>query len=642
MKSKISRWRKINFKFVSSLSENLRGQSLADLYRCLIMALVFNIPMICLILFFDIKKADFTFLSSVYVLSVFLGYYVLPLLLIFTLLLLFFFAFKRLLFISAGAITALYIYYLLIDYFVYHVAKIHIDFFWLEVIVNDYQSFGLPTTTLLTALLILLGFIGVEIGIFTIALRIGKPKYLIMAFLLSTVMAFCVSQVIHVFAYEVNDDRITSLTPHLPIYIPIISRRDAVKYGELLPIFETESGYGMNDHKSSLYYPLKDINYNIMPDTELPNIVIILLESWRFDVMDEIVSPNIFALSQKSSVFLEHFCSGNSTVAGVFGLFYGLHPTYWTAVKANSVRIDNPVFIDALKNNQYNFGIYAKSNFNRHKINDTIFRGIEVHESFAGKTAVEQDKDMTEQLLSFLRDQANDSSRFMAMAFFKSSHFPYYYTENDSIFLPAADLNFMSASDDTDPLYYLNDYRNSIHYIDRLIGEIIQNLDSLGQMSNTIIIITTDHSDELNDNRANYWGHGSNFTQYQIKVPLILFIPDREPRQIEYRTSHLDIPTTLLQEFFGCTNDIRDYSNGRNLFENQTELRPLVIGNYVNHAFIIEDNVYEIYPLYTKKYKLNDINMKASSPPFKIVKIIKEEINRFYYDENIKKRDKPG
>ncbi len=639
MKSVIGLLLKINFKSVNNRSENSRGQSRIDLYRCLIMALVLNIPVICLILFLDIKSADFTLLSVVYVFCVFIGYYVLPLLLIVTLLFLFLFAFKRLLLISAGVITAVYIYYLLIDYFVYHVAKIHIDFFWLEVIFNDYQGFGLPVSTLRNVLLILLGIIGAEIGIFAIARRIGKPKYLILAFSLFTILAFCVSQVIHVFAYEINDDRITSLTPRLPIYIPIISRRDAVKYGELLPIFETESGGGMNDHKSSLNYPLKDIMYNTPLGKELPNIVIILLESWRFDVMDETVSPNIYALSKKSSVFLDHICSGNSTVAGVFGLFYGLHPTYWTAVKANSVRIDNPVFIDVLKNNQYNFGIYAKSNFNRHKINDTIFRGIEAHESFAGETIVEQDKDMTEQLLSFLREQANDSSRFMAMAFFKSSHFPYHYTKNDSIFLPAADLNFMSASDDTDPLYYLNDYRNSIHYVDRLIGGIIQNLDSLGEMSNTIIIVTTDHSEELNDNRANYWGHGSNFTQYQIKVPLILYIPDRQPRQIEYRTSHLDIPTTLLQEIFGCSNDIRDYSNGRNLFEKQTELRPLVIGNYVNHAFVIEDNVYEIYPMYTKKYKLNDINTKASSPPFEIIKIIKEEINRFYYDNNTIEND---
>ena len=56
----------------------------------------------------------------------------------------------------------------------------------------------------------------------------------------------------------------------------------------------------------------------------------------------------------------------------------------------------------------------------------------------------------------------------------------------------------------------------------------------------------------------------------------------------------------------------------------------MVVGGYVNHAFIIGDNVYEIYPLYTKKYKLSDINLKASDPTPGALKTIKEEVNRFY------------
>ena len=87
--------------------------------------------------------------------------------------------------------------------------------------------------------------------------------------------------------------------------------------------------------------------------------------------MDEIVSPNIHALSRISSVFFKHFSSGNATPTGVFGLFYGIHPTYWSAVKANSAVIDNPVLIDAMKAYDYAFGIYADSHFGRHKIKDT-------------------------------------------------------------------------------------------------------------------------------------------------------------------------------------------------------------------------------------------------------------------------------
>ncbi|HDL02828.1 MAG TPA: DUF3413 domain-containing protein [candidate division Zixibacteria bacterium] len=601
-----------------------------DRYRYLVMALLLNVPVIYVILMLDVKQADFTLLSWFYISTVILGYYVLPLLIVSSALFMFLFPFRRLLYLVTGAVTVIFVFYLLIDHFVYVIAKIHIDLFWLEWIINDLDAFGLQPSTFRNVLLVLLGIIALEFGIFQIAKKIKKPKYMILIFSVLLILAFAASQIIHVVAYQQNYSRITSLTPYFPIYVPVTSHKNADKFGNLIPISEDDAQAVSGDLNSSLYYPRAELKYSTQSDTALPNLVIIFLESWRIEMMNDTVTPNIFALSQKSSVFTNHFCSGNSTIAGTFGLFYGIHPTYWTAVKANSAIIDNPVLIDHLKEKQYAFGIYARSNFVRHKIKDAIFRGIEVHESFAGKTKIEQDRDMTDRVISFIREQTNRSNPFMAFTFYKSNHFPYEYPPEDSIFMPAEDINLMFADDDTDPVYYRNDYMNSTHYVDALIGDIIRQLDSLGQMEKTIVVITTDHSDELNDNRANYWGHGSNFTKYQSMVPFVLYIPGRKPAQIDYTTSHIDLVPTLMQEVFGCENDIDDYSNGRNLFEKPNGIRPIVVGSYVNHAFVIEDNVYEIYPMYTKKYKLDNIEEKASPPPPDILKKIMDEINHFY------------
>ena len=55
-----------------------------------------------------------------------------------------------------------------------------------------------------------------------------------------------------------------------------------------------------------------------------------------------------------------------------------------------------------------------------------------------------------------------------------------------------------------------------------------------------------------------YWGHGSNFTQYQTRVPLVL-CHSRPPRGSSiHPLSHVDIPTTLIQEIFGVRNDPSD------------------------------------------------------------------------------------
>ncbi len=581
------------------------------------------------------KNVDFSILMWVYISCVFIGYYSLPLIFVVTFIFLLFFPFRRVAVFCSGAIIIIFVYYLLLDSFTYNITKIHIDSFWLGYVINDFSGLGLPTSTFYVLLVILLGIIAFEIGVFNVARKLRKHKHLIPIFLVLMVLAFGISQGIHIIAYQKNDSRITSLTPHFPAYIPFTSQKNAIKYGGLLPIGKDELGAISKEYQySSLNYPLSDMEYSVPAGQKLPNIVIILLESWRFDMMNDTVSPNIHALSQKSSVFLKHFSSGNQTTCGIFGMFYGLHPTYWASVKANSTLIDNPVFIDILKKNRYAFGIYAKSKFERHKIKDTIFRGIEVHESFSGKSIPDQDKDMTRQLISFLYDQASNQRPFMALAFFKSSHCPYEYPKTHAIFRPAKEINLVLASDGMAPESYLNDYRNSIHYIDELVGEIVQQLESLKAMENTIIIVTTDHGEEFNDNKANYWGHGSNFTQYQTRVPLIIYFPDKEPQCITQATSHIDIAPTLLQDIFGCTSNVRDYSNGRNLFARQTGLRPFVVGSYFNHAFIIEDNVYEIYPLYTKKYKLNDIMLKASRPRPDILKMLMEEINRFYDDSH--------
>ncbi len=604
----------------------------AVLYRQLITVLVFNIPLIFIVLLQNMRSVEFTPLTWFYFTATVVGYYVLPLLVVISLAFLFFFPLKRLAIYPIGAVITIFVFFIIIDSLAYKITRIHIDLFWLEWIMNDFQAFGLSPSTLRNVLLLLLGLIAIEVSFFKFARRIKKPRYLVWTVSLVTVLAFSASQVTHAVAYEKNDIRITSLTPRFPIYYPTTSHKRAKKYSQHFSLGENESGNTAGEHQGALNYPLSNIECNLPPDQKPPNIVMIFLESWRFDMMNESVTPNIHKLSEKSSVFLNHFSTGNSTVAGTFGFFSGLNATYWPAVKANNARIDNPLFIDVLKENNYTFGIFAKSNFKRHKIKDAIFRGIDVQESFAGQTVVERDKDMTRQVVSFIREQQSQQHPYMAFAFYKSNHHHYSYPSEDKIFLPAGDINLMFAEDETDPTEYRNDYMNSTHYVDRLIGEIIQELDSLGEMENTVIAISTDHSDELNDSRANYWGHGSNFTKYQTMVPLVIHLPHRAPSQIEYVTSHSDIAPTILSEYFGCTNDIQDYSSGRNLFDKPTGVRPLVIGGHVNHAFIIEDNVYEIYPLYTKTYKLHDIRAKADPPSPQMLTILIEEMSRFYAD----------
>jgi membrane-anchored protein YejM (alkaline phosphatase superfamily) len=60
--------------------------------------------------------------------------------------------------------------------------------------------------------------------------------------------------------------------------------------------------------------------------------------------------------------------------------------------------------------------------------------------------------------------------------------------------------------------------------------------------------------------------------------------PGREPRAYTHRSSHLDLPATLLEEILGCRNDPADYGVGRNLFDGKS-WEWMIAGSY--HSFAI-------------------------------------------------------
>ena len=605
--------------------------SFANRYRYLLVVIALNTPVVAALMTRNLLDVDFSGVTLLYAVSVILGYYMLPILVLASIIHLLLLPAGRLASFLSGSVIAIFVFYLLLDSFVYDLVKFHIDLFWLDYIIHDYEGLGLPESTLYTAVAGFLVVVALEIGLFLLARRF-RPRARWLALLpIVLVLALAVSQVMHIVAYQRNDGRVTSLTPHFPLYVPTTSHKNAIKYGDLLPIGEETPAVAEGDfHYTSLRYPLGDVTYEVPPAEDLPNFVFILLESWRWDVMDATVSPNIHALAERSTVFTNHLSSGNQTTCGIFSLFYGIHPTYWAAVKANSTVIDNPEFMDVLAENDYSFGVFARSKFERHKIKDTIFRGMDLYEHFGGPTVQDHDAEMTDMVKAFINEQADQNQPYMLFVFYKSSHFNYCYPARNKIFRPAKNMRMGFVDDKTDPEPYLNDYRNAVHYSDAMVGEVLACLEATGDLDNTVIVLTTDHGEAFNDNRTNSWGHGSSFTQYQTRVPMIVHLPGRPPSRETHRTAHIDLVPTLLQECFGCSSDLDLYTNGRNLFDTDETVRPLVIGSYFNHAFVIDDDVYEIFPMYTRKYKLDDVKGKASSPDPALLRSVMAEMNRFY------------
>jgi uncharacterized protein len=560
---------------------------------------------------------------------VFVGYYLLLLIVLSSLLFLLLLAWPRVAAATCVALAGSMLTYLALNSIVYRTFRFHVDAFWVSYAAQSFDGIGISVSLLATAVLVMAAVAGLLWALFRAAGRMRHSGRFAAAVLAVSVLSYVGSQGVHILAHERNDARFTDLTRRLPFYFPMTSHRNAMQYAGLMPGIAEQAAPGAGAG-SSLVYPLRPMQCEVAPDAPPPNILFILLESWRGDTFDAQVTPRMHAFGERSTVFQNHFSSGNSTPSGVFSLFYGLHPTYWTAVKANSAAIHNPVLIDELEAHDYAFGIFADSHFDRHKIKDTIFRGITVHEDFAGSTADENDRALTERLADFALASHASETPFFGFAFYKSTHFGYYYPSGRDPFTPARPLNVALARPGQDPTPYFNHYRNAVSYVDALVGDLLARLEAEGVLDHTMVVITSDHGEEFDDNGDGYWGHTGNFTAFQTQVPLVVHVPGRAPKQVSRTTAHVDLPPTLLQEALGCAQDPGDYSNGQSLFYPHMDERALVMASYVNHAIVTDDNVFSVLPLYVQSYKLWDIGAEADPMRPDLAGQVMREMSRFY------------
>jgi len=127
-------------------------------------------------------------------------------------------------------------------------------------------------------------------------------------------------------------------------------------------------------------------------------------------------------------------------------------------------------------------------------------------------------------------------------------------------------------------------------------------------IENTIIIFTGDHGQEFNDNKRNFWGHGGNYTDYQIKVPMVVYWPGQKSGNYGHTTSHLDIAPTLMMDLFGCQNSISDYSDGRHLLDPKGR-DWLLVGGYFNYAIREVERITTAYA--TGNYEIFDLSNRV-------------------------------
>ena len=375
--------------------------------------------------------------------------------------------------------------------------------------------------------------------------------------------------ILHSWADANHYTAITRQVRYLPAYKPLTMKHMMVRLG--LASEQKKDGLRLGSEISALRYPLEAIK---CPDkTTKTNLLLIVIDSWRFDALTPEITPNIWNLSKESWRFDNHFSSGNATRFGIFGLFYGLYGTYWHSMLAEE---KSPVLMREFEKQQYRLQMLGSAPLFNPEFDRTVFSDIrtkiELRQTDGG--SVVNDRVITEKMINFIASIPKNAP-FFGFMFLDSPHVAGHPEETAPFQPELKDVNHLTLNNNTDPVPYVNRYKNAVYYNDMLIGRVLEQLKKSNLQENTVVVITGDHGEEFNDLKLNYWGHVGNFSRFQTQTPLVIHWPGKIPAIYTHTTSHLDMAPTLMKDLFACETDSSKFSNGRNLLDKSP--RPYVL-----------------------------------------------------------------
>lgn len=374
----------------------------------------------------------------------------------------------------------------------------------------------------------------------------------------------------------------------------IYSYRPITQFAEIYPLSISSRFDWPDSSTKKLLLPEEFspvLNYPVEPlrchsPIQKINVLLIVIDALRNDMLNPKVMPNLYRLAQKSLNFTHHFSGSNETRGGLFSLFYGLPPFFFEPMRLQQ---QSPIVMDQFLASQYQMGIFSSAPLTRPEFDQTIFRKIpNLRLHSLADTPARRDQEILNEWKNFTENISKEKP-FFSFLFFDSVHgydFPESYPQP---FQPIwKQINYFELNNNFDPLPFINRYKTSASYVDSLLKQVLATLSKNNLLDNTLIVITSDHGQEFNDNGLNYWGHNSNFTPVQTQVPFIMHWPGKKPREFTHRTTHYDFAPTLLKHIFHCSNASDTFSFGEDLF--QKKYHQSILMGYPNQFAIMLEN----------------------------------------------------
>ncbi|KMQ73563.1 DUF3413 domain-containing protein [Marinobacter subterrani] len=394
----------------------------------------------------------------------------------------------------------------------------------------------------------------------------------------------------HAWAEANYDSRITGITRHVPLYYAATAKRFMNEHGLVDPqkVRDNQAAQALGNvnHGGQLNYPTRPLQCKD-PARKL-SVLMIVVEGARWDMLDPRWMPNIYEFAQSNLIFEKHYSNGNATKPGIFTLFYSLPASYWDAFTAAK---KPPVTISRMQELGYQTEILGSATLVSPAFDQNVFSSIpDLRLETPGQHSWDRDVRITDDWLAFTRSGLNPEQPFFGFLFYDTPHNHMVPDDYPVKFQPYWEtVNKLELDQDFNPELIKNNYKSTLHYVDNQVGRVLDDLRSRHLLDSTIVLITGDHGQEFNEYGMNYWGHGSNFGQYQLRVPMVVHWPGKKAQRIDYRTENFDIAPTLMKGALGCSQTpAATYATGNGLFTPR-EREWSIAHSYMDYALLTRD-----------------------------------------------------
>ena len=304
-------------------------------------------------------------------------------------------------------------------------------------------------------------------------------------------------------------------------------------------------------------------------DTTDPNIVLITIDTLRADRLgaygyNDDLTPHLDRLAEDGVVFERAVTPAGTTWPAHASMLTGLYRRYH-GVRRNGLELDDeiPVVTELLSESGYATGAFVS--YRAMHFRGRLDRGFDVASDREriedDEVPIREGEETTAMALNWLNDHAGSASPAVLWLHLFEPHSPYDLTEYsrkgmeetgyDGFLADGASgeelrgrrKEILSSAQHIAAMNAL--YDGEIELADRLVGQVLGQFEASGELSDSIVIVASDHGQGLGENGT--IGQGPTLREDVLHVPLIMrdFRSRPQGRQVGDSVSVIDLASTI-------------------------------------------------------------------------------------------------